>query len=257
MKAREGEVDAAFAEALAAGESVPRLREFIARRGADTVLLTSVLRRAVPARLLELVASTPPFSEDQRLMAAVVLSPRAPRPLGLRLVGGLFWHDLAEVAATPRISMAVRARAEALLVDQLPGFRLGERITLARMATAGVLARVLEDPERKVIDAALINGRLREEDLLAAVRRDAAPVALLEAVAASHRWRDRYALRLALVLQPRTPLALALGQITSLLPSDLERVAATASLVPLVQVVARRAAQDVEGHNPRVIRKIL
>ena len=53
---------------------------------------------------------------------------------------------------------------------------------------------------------------------------------------------DRYALRLAIVLQPRSPLAVALAQVTALLPRDLERVAADEGLAPLVQLAARRVA---------------
>ena len=74
------------------------------------------------------------------------------------------------------------------------------------------------------------------------MRRDTVTPALIEGIAASSRWRDRYALRLAIVLQPRSPLAVALAQVTALLPRDLERVAADEGLAPLVQLAARRVA---------------
>ena len=45
-----------------------------------------------------------------------------------------------------------------------------------------------------------------------------------------------------MVLQPRTPLALALAQVTALLPRDLERVSQDEALAPLVQLAARRVA---------------
>ena len=61
---------------------------------------------------------------------------------------------------------------------------------------------------------------------------------------ASSRWRDRYALRLAIALQPKAPLALALGQLSALLPRDLRRVAATSALSPLVQAAAARLAEE-------------
>jgi hypothetical protein len=93
-----------------------------------------------------------------------------------------------------------------------------------------------------VIRACLQNPRLREEDLVTAIRQDAAPRALLEGVPESWRWRDSYPVRLALVLQPRTPLGVSLGQISSLLPADLLRVADTPGLRPLVQITAQRMA---------------
>ena len=46
------------------------------------------------------------------------------------------------------------------------------------------------------------------------------------------------------ILQPRTPLALALAQLSSLLPRDLERVAEAAGILPLVQAAALRVARE-------------
>jgi len=233
-------VDALFSRALAAGESRPRAREVLAVLP-DEQVLASALRRAVPAAFLEEVAATRPWSARPRVLARVVLSPKAPQALSLRLVSGLYWRDLAEVAATPRVPAAVRSRAESLLRDGLGDMRLGDRITLARLATPALLPALLADAERQVAESTLLNPRLREEDLVAALRREDARPVLVESTVSSSRWASNYAVRLALVLQPRTPLALALQQISSLVPRDLRRVAEEAALRPLV----RAAAQEV------------
>jgi hypothetical protein len=197
-----------------------------------------VLRRAVPVAFLEEVAQARPWSERPRVLARVVLNPRAPRSLSLRLVSALYWRDLAEVAATLRVPGAVRARAESQLSDGLPDMRLGDRVTLARLATPALLPALLAAPERSVAEAALLNPRLREEDVVTALRREDVTVVLVESAVASPRWASSYAVRLALVLQPRTPLPLALHQITSLVPRDLRRVAEEAQLRPLVRQAA-------------------
>jgi hypothetical protein len=238
----EGEVDRAFADLLRAGTGPSSMKEVLERCGEDHVLLVALLRRAVPLPFLELTASTPPWSEDHRLLASVVLSPRATRPLGLRLVGSLQWRDLAEVAASPRVAVAVKIRAEAMLKDQILELRLGEKITLAKMATPPVLMLLLADKDEKVVEAGLINARLREEDLLTLVRADIPSRPLLEGIVASSRWGDRYALRLAIALQPRAPVALALGQLSALTTKDLARVAEAPGLTPLVQAAAARVA---------------
>jgi hypothetical protein len=230
-------VDALFAEALAAGESRPRAREVLAR-ALDEQVLASALRRAVPAAFLEEVAARRPWAERPRVLARVVLSPRAPHALALRLVSGLYWRDLAEVAATARVPAAVRARAESLLRDGLGDMRLGDRVTLARLATPALLGALLADSERQVAESILLNPRLREEDLVAALRREDVRVVLIEATVSSSRWTTNYAVRLALVLQPRTPLPFALQQISSLVPRDLRRVAEEAALRPLVRAAA-------------------
>ena len=239
----EGELDRAWAELLRASTPAA-MREVLERCGADRALLVSLLRRAVPLPALEWMASSPPWSDDPRVLARIVLSPRASRPLGLRLVGSLLWRDLADVAASPRVAAAVRIRAEAILADQLADLRLGEKITLARIATLPVLMLLLADADAKVVEAGLNNPRLREEDVLTLVRADPPRRTLLEGVVASSKWHERYGLRLAIALHPRAPLALALGQLTTLTAKDLARIAETASLSPLLQAAALRVARS-------------
>src|SRR4029079_14522319 len=92
--------DRAFSDLLRAGPGPAAMKEVLERCGDDHVLLVALLRRAVPLPFLELIASTSPWSEDHRLIASVVLSPRATRPLGLRLLGSLPRGDLAHAAAS-------------------------------------------------------------------------------------------------------------------------------------------------------------
>jgi hypothetical protein len=241
-EASEAALDALYARVLSAGESRPKARALLEECG-DETLLAAVLRRAVPAAFLEAVAAEPPWSERPRLLARVVLNPRAPRALAQRLTGSLYWRDLAEVAATPRLPAAVRSRAESLLQDGIAEMRLGDRVTLARLATPPLLPLLLADAEPRVVEAALLNGRLREQDLVAAIRRDDVRPALLASASASPRWQPSYAVSLALVLQPKTPLALSLSRLRGLVARDLERVASEGSLRPLVRAAAREVLE--------------
>ncbi|OFV87915.1 MAG: hypothetical protein A2V74_08775 [Acidobacteria bacterium RBG_16_70_10] len=235
----EAVIDTLHASILQAGGQTARLRSVLDRPDLDEQILLSLLRRAMPPAFLEILAATRPWSERPLVLARVVLNPAAPRTLSLRLVSSLYWRDLAAVAATPHVVGAVRARAESLLRELLGDMRLGDRVTLARIATPAVLPLLLLDAEHKVTEAVLMNPRLREEDLLVALRRDDAPKALIEAAASSAKWSANYAVRLALVLQPRTPLPLALLQVSSLVPRDLERVVETPGLRPLLHAAAR------------------
>lgn len=245
-EARPGTIDEFFGALLRAGENRRRAREIVSQL-TDERLVVALLRRAVPAAFLEELAAFPPWSERPRVLARVVLSPRVPRTLALRLVGSLQWRDLAEVAATLRLSAALRVRAESSLRDALGEMRLGDRVTLARLATPVLLAELLRDADRHVLEAALSNPRLREPDVLIAVRRDDVRVTLLEQVVGSTRWTRSYAVRLALALQARTPLALALQQISALVPRDLRRVAGAVGLHPLVASAARAVLEREEA----------
>jgi hypothetical protein len=176
-------------------------------------------------------------------LAAIVLNPKTPQRVSSPLTPFLLWRHLADVATSHRVPPPVRLRAESVLKERLPDLRMGERITLARLATPPVLILLLSDADRRVLESCLINPRLREGDLVGRLRRPDTPVALLEAAAASYRWNDSYAVRRELVLVPRCPLALALGQLSSLTKADLVRVAETPALRPLVRAAARRVAE--------------
>src|SRR5262245_17754851 len=104
---------------MAAGEQPARLRQILAEQEPEEQVLLGVLRRALPVKFLEHVGTTPPWSDRPRVLALVVLHPRAPRALALRLVSSLYWRDLAEVAAAPYVAPGVRARAESSLADLL------------------------------------------------------------------------------------------------------------------------------------------
>lgn len=223
-----------------AGAEVRRLRDFLETHGQDRVALLTLLRRPVPVRLLEVVATTPPWSGDPILLGAVVTNPRTPRALSLRLVDALFWRDLAEVAAMVQLPAAVRMRAENQLLEQLAFLRKGDRIALARRAVGRVALALLADPDVRVVGPCLENPRLRESDVLTAIRADEPSRVFLESVGASRRWTERYAVRLELVRQPRTPLGVALAQLSSLNPGDLRELAGNPRAAPLLQLAAER-----------------
>jgi hypothetical protein len=236
--------DALLALVLRLSSNASALREWLGGGDFEESELIGVLRRAVPVAFLELVARTPPWSERPRVLGGVVLNPKTPRPLAQRLLPNLYWHDLAEAAASPRLEGGIRTRAEGLLKDQFDDLRTGEKIALGRLATPPLLRLLLLEADPKVLAAALDNPRLRESDLSALLQGGDGTRPLAEAVAASNRWMKSYAVRVALVLQPKTPLALALSQLTSLVPRDLRRIAATEALTPLLQAAAARVAKE-------------
>jgi hypothetical protein len=241
--------DRLFREALAAGSERTRIRELLGRWDPDDTLLLELLPRPLPAAFLELLGTTPPWSERPRVLGGVARNPRTPRAVALRVLPVLYWRDLAEVAANLYLASAVRLRAEGLLAELLPDLRIGERISLSRMATPALLKQLLSDGEARVTRAALLNRRLREGDVVEALRNPRLAEPLPRELAASTRWLASYAVRLALVLQPRTPLGIVLAQLTSLTAQDLRRVAQTEGLLPLVQAAAARAARGSEQHG--------
>jgi hypothetical protein len=120
LKAQGLEVGKSIVE----NDKVDLARSLLAEAGEESVLL-SLLRRAVPVRFLEQVAATPPWADRPSVLARVVLNPKSPRGLSLRLVSMLYWRDLADVAATPWVPGAVRVRCFQFILD-LPRLAVGK-----------------------------------------------------------------------------------------------------------------------------------
>jgi len=102
---------------------------------------------------------------------------------------------------------------------------LGERKSLARNGRRDLLMHLLRDPHPDVVRILLDNPRLTERDAIAlAAARPAVPDALV-AVADHKRWSARHMVRRALVLNPHTPVHVAMRIATTLGAADWREIA--------------------------------
>ena len=113
---------------------------------------------------------------------------------------------------------------------------LGERKSLARRPDRATIQRLLADPHPDVIQRCLRNPRLTEDDLVSlAAKRPGRGEVLFEI--ARSRWIHRSRVRLAVVLNPATPLELAVRIAGLLLRHELDRVARSPQVAPVVRAV--------------------
>lgn len=206
------------------------------------VLANPHLDGAAIERLVELA----PVGASRPLARAVALHPRTPEMLARRLLPGLPWRDLAVAGRDVRLAPMVRRAADVLLAERLPGLSAGERASLARGAGPGLVARLRDENDPRVVAALLENPRLTEGALLPLVARERAAPAVLAAVARDRRWGSRYEVRLALVRNPATPVAAALPILPHLRKRDLAAMARDLRLAPAV----RRRAGLLSGQDP-------
>jgi hypothetical protein len=101
---------------------------------------------------------------------------------------------------------------------------LGERKFLARRPDRATIQRMLADPHPDVIQLCLSNPRLTEDDVLRLTARRPGRAEILAEVARS-AWARRARIRLALVLNPATPLEIATRAAGLLLRHELDLVA--------------------------------
>jgi hypothetical protein len=123
---------------------------------------------------------------------------------------------------------------------------LGERKSLARRHDRNWIARVIRDPHPEVMRILLLNPRLTEPDVVRLCARRPVAGDVLREVFQCPRWIPRYAVKLALVLNPYTPLDVALQLAPLLHEQDVKRVLEAADLPTELHAACTGAAD----HGP-------
>lgn len=175
-----------------------------------------------------------------------------PYAIARSLLPHLFWRELASMSSDLRVSPVLRRDADRILATRLPELTLGERVSLARTASRGVLELLRGQADAPVLQALAGNPRLKESDLLRLLARSDAPAEWLRWLADQSSWSQRRGVRLALVRHPHTPPPCAL-RLTQALPSaDLDALARDPSVARLVRVACdrRRASSAARADAP-------
>lgn len=180
------------------------------------------------------------FYEMRRDLA---LHRATPQAIALALLGGLYWRDLVAAGLDVRIRPVVRRAAEQRLIERLPTLAIGEKVSIARGASPRVVQVLRHDPTPRVIAALLDNPRLVEGDLLPLASGEKAPAPVLAVLLGHRKWGNCYPVRLAVVRNPKAPLALALQHLPLLKKADQRAVASD----PRLPLALRRRAELLAG----------
>jgi hypothetical protein len=215
--------------------------------------LAALLRRAV-------TTDDPDTAAAVDTLAHAVAEPLLPYPARKALYEAARrnGHDVVArllLDAAPNLpsdeQMASHLRPERPIKPRGRALTLGERKALARTHARDSLVLLLRDPHPDVVEILLDNPHVTEDDVvrIAAQRPGVAPALAL--VAEHARWSSRYLVRRALVLNPATPMHLAVRLATTLKPADLKELAADPLIAPALRThaaqllsAARRAGRS-------------
>lgn len=185
------------------------------------------------------------LAQNQRMVSfysvrlALVAHKQTPQAHAVKLVHYLYWFDLLALSLNVQVPAPVRRAIDTQLVNRANKLALGEKVTSARRCSHALIKVFLYDPSPKVFAALLTNKRLREDDLLALASSTQATSEQLRMLAEDPKWSYRYAIRVALVLNPSTPRAAAASQLRHLRRGDLARIHAR----PETSVYLRRCIE--------------
>ena len=200
--------------------------------------LIALLRN--PSITPEIVYSISERNVSYKIQYAIASCPKTPYPLGISVIQNLFWNDLLKVVANFRLNPRLRRIAENYLYEKAANLTLGEKMSLARTAPRPLIPLLRGESEPKVIRELLRNPNLVEDDVLAMINHQLTPSVVLATIGRDYKWKVRYPIRLALVRNDRTPLAVTLGFLSSLRKTDLKAVASALKTPDLIRCAADR-----------------
>ncbi len=135
------------------------------------------------------------------------------------------------------------------LYVQIQSMSIIEKIKLALRGNKEARTLLLRDANRLVQRFVLQNPRITEEEVIALVKNRGTDGELLRLVAGSQEWMKNYQVRLGLVENPRTPLAIALPLLAMLQERDLRNLARSKNVPTAIATQARRYVLQREGRK--------
>ena len=162
-------------------------------------------RTDVTAEHLALLSRNPDASKSRKVVLALATHPHTPRHIAIPLLRRMFTLDLMQVTLTPAVAADLKRVAEDQILIRQESLSAGEKISLARRASGRIAAKLLQEPDARVISAALDNARLTEVLLAAALAKPDASTALFEIVSDHPKWRQHREVQIALLRSEKTP----------------------------------------------------
>ncbi len=200
-------------------------------------------RLDLSSELLLQIARRRDFMNIYRVKRAMAFHLHAPRLVAMRLARELYLMDLVQLSRQPGVPAELRKIADNILVARLPQLPLGQKITLARRASARIAGALLVEGHSRIVSVALDNSLLSEAQVLKALSHDKLPPGVVAAIAGHQKWSQVYNVRLALVRHPATPFSMVLGVLPDLTAGDLEALSTYSRLPANLQRYIQREVQ--------------
>jgi len=135
---------------------------------------------------------------------------------------------------------AAAAPPPGTLQAQILLMNMPEKIKLALRGNRDVRLILMRDGSRLVRRFVLQNPRFGDAELVALVRNKNADDELLRIVGGKREWMRNYQVRLGLATNPKTPLPLAIRQVSSLDQRDLRQISKSKNVPQAIAAHARR-----------------
>ncbi|HOV85390.1 MAG TPA: DUF4388 domain-containing protein [Syntrophobacteraceae bacterium] len=126
------------------------------------------------------------------------------------------------------------------LVQRVGKMKVNDKVRLAMMGDKECRSLLMRDPNRLVQAAIIGNPRITDGEIAAFANSRNVDDEVLRKIASNREWVKSYAIRMALVTNPKTPLPIAIKLVPTLTQQDLKQLAKSKTVPIGVAQAARR-----------------
>ena len=199
-----------------------------------------VLNPATPAALLEeIFEKNRQETHAHAIWAGLSVHPKIPEQLREWVFPHLFWRDLLKVLDTPAVPERAKNTAIQLMKRRMERAATGEWKAFARTCPPKLFSWVMKQDQEGLFPVLLENPRITEPVLVRLIHSPEMKAEYSVQILDSQLWRNRRSVRKALVFSKKSDLTTALVSMKGMTRSELEEVAATFSLRPLILMSAK------------------
>jgi hypothetical protein len=209
-------------------------------------------RKNLPSDILEMIFKDKRWSESYPVRLALARNPRSPLSVSLTIARYLRIFDLEEITRSHFIPLVFRHKVEMIINERLPAMPPGNKKTLAKKATGGVLLKLLLDADAEVVKLCLNNPHITEGHLFKVISRSDTRGDTIRMIAEHPNWSSRSLIRVSLVRNVHTPLSFATQYITEMKIMDLRELYADPSVPVTIKPFIHRALWE-RGEEPKLV----
>ena len=137
------------------------------------------------------------------------------------------------------------------LYAQILSMGTAEKIKLALRGNKDARLILARDGSKMIRRLVLMNPRISDAEVISVARNRSADEELLRLITQKREWMRNYQVRLALATNPKTPLVVAIRQISTLTERDLRNLAKSKNVSQTVAAQARRLLFNKPGAESR------
>jgi len=204
------------------------------------VMLTSDADPEIAATAEQTIAKIP-SAELAAILAAV--SPEAQARFaakGIQPAGTAPASDAPLIDASPEVEEAPADEEQQSTLQRIAGLNVAKRIALAMKGTREERAILIRDPNRIVTASVLSSPKMNDTEVAAIAKMQNVSEDVLRTIAMNRAWLKNYSVVLAVVKNPKTPVALSMNLMARLSEKDLKLLTTDRNVPDALRTQARR-----------------